>query len=97
MVQQARSQLVLLEHERFSLQPLPERSLGSKVTYIADHSAVQDGSFADFLERVLHTELDGRMQRTQEMLLKTSGMPAIKHFEDYNFKFATGAPRKQLQ
>ena len=37
------------------------------------------------------------MQRTQYMLLKTSGMPAIKHFEDYDFKFATGTPRKQLQ
>ena len=37
------------------------------------------------------------MQRTREMLLKTAGLTAIKHFDDYDFRFATGAPRKQLQ
>ncbi|WP_420042840.1 ATP-binding protein [Denitrificimonas caeni] len=48
-----------------------------------------------FFECVLNIELDGRMQRSQDMLLKTSGMPAIKHFEDYDFKFASGVPRKR--
>ena len=64
---------------------------------IADHSAAQGKSFADFLEAVLQTELNGKMQRTRDMLLKTAGLPAIKHFDDYDFHFATGAPRKQLQ
>lgn len=62
-----------------------------------DHSATQDKSFADFLESILQAELDSKMQRTREMLLKTAGLPAIKHFDDYDFRFATGAPRKQLQ
>lgn len=26
-----------------------------------------------------------------------AGLPAIKHFDDFDFRFATGAPRKQLQ
>lgn len=26
-----------------------------------------------------------------------AGLPIIRHFEDYDFTFATGAPRKQLQ
>ncbi|MCO6426983.1 IS21-like element helper ATPase IstB, partial [Nitrosomonas communis] len=64
---------------------------------MADHSATQDKSFADFLESILQAELDSKMQRTREMLLKTAGLPAIKHFDEYDFRFATGAPRKQLQ
>ena len=45
---------------------------------MADHGAAQDKSFADFLESILQAELDSKMQRTREMLLKTAGLPAIK-------------------
>jgi DNA replication protein DnaC len=54
-------------------------------------------SLADFLEQVLQVECDARNQRSRETLLKFAGLPAVKHFEDYDFKFATCAPRKQLQ
>lgn len=63
----------------------------------AQHCVSSNKSFADFLECLLQAELEGRLQRTREMLQKTAGLPAIKHFEDYDFRFATGAPRKQLQ
>jgi DNA replication protein DnaC len=45
----------------------------------------------------LQVESDARNQRSRETLLKFAGLPAVKYFEDYDFKFATGAPRKQLQ
>ncbi|WP_250654787.1 IS21-like element helper ATPase IstB [Alkalimarinus coralli] len=64
---------------------------------IADKASGDESSLADFLERLLQVELDARMQRTRETLLKFAGLPSIKRFEDYDFKFATGAPRKQLQ
>lgn len=63
---------------------------------IADKSTSGEASLADFLEQLLQVELDARMQRTRETLLKFAGLPAVKRFEDYDFKFATGAPRKQL-
>jgi DNA replication protein DnaC len=45
----------------------------------------------------LTVELDAKTQRTRETLLKFAGLPVIKRFEEYDFKFATGAPKKQLQ
>src|SRR5690554_7001646 len=30
-------------------------------------------------------------------LLKFAGFPALKSFDDYDFKFASGAPRQQLK
>ena len=64
---------------------------------LADQASGNESSLADFLEQLLHLELDARMQRTRDTLLKFAGLPAIKRFEDYDFNFATGAPRKQLQ
>lgn len=64
---------------------------------IADTTAGTDNTLADFLEQLLSVELDARAQRTRETLLKFAGLPAIKHFDEYDFKFATGAPKKQLQ
>ena len=64
---------------------------------IADRATGQDQTLADFLEQLLQLELDAKLQRTRETCLKLAGLPAIKRFEDYDFNFATGAPRKQLQ
>ena len=64
---------------------------------IADKASAGDGTLADFLERLLRTEVDAKTERTQTTLLKFAGLPAIKHFEEYDFKFASGAPKKQLQ
>ena len=64
---------------------------------IADAAAGTDNTLADFLEQLLSVELDARAQRTRDTLLKFAGLPAIKRFEEYDFAFATGAPKKQLQ
>jgi DNA replication protein DnaC len=64
---------------------------------IADKAAGTDNTLADFLEHLLSVELDARKQRTRETLMKFAGFPAVKRFEEYDFTFATGAPKKQLQ
>jgi len=64
---------------------------------IADKTVAQQGTLADFLHGLLQVELSARQQRTQATLLKLAGLPAVKHFSDYDFAFASGAPRKQLQ
>lgn len=64
---------------------------------VADTAAGKGATLADFLEQLLNLEVDARTQRTRETLQKFAGLPAIKSFEDYDFNFATGAPKKQLQ
>lgn len=63
---------------------------------IAANASSNDWSLADFLEQLLQSEINARTFRTQETLLKFAALPAIKHFDDYDFKFASGAPRQQL-
>lgn len=64
---------------------------------VADTAAGRGATLADFLEQLLNHEVNARTQRTQETLQKFAGLPAIKSFEGYDFNFATGAPKKQLQ
>ena len=64
---------------------------------VASKASAQDLTLADFLEQLLQVELEAKTERTQAALLKFAGLPDIKRFEDYDFKFATGAPKKQLQ
>lgn len=88
-----------LQYERIQ-QACEDLKLGTIATEwsaIADHSAAQDQSLADFLEALLKTEISARIGRTQSALLKFAGLPVLKRFEDYDFNFATGAPKKQLQ
>ncbi|MFI8099394.1 IS21-like element helper ATPase IstB [Citrobacter freundii] len=85
-----------LQRIQHACEVLKLSAIATEWSAIADHNAAQGKSFADYLESLLQTELDARMLRTREMLLKTAGLPAVKHFDDYDFRFATGAPRKQL-
>jgi len=63
---------------------------------IAQRAADQSHSFSDFLEQLLKTEIDGRHERARNTLLKLATLPAIRTLEDYDFGFATGAPKVQI-
>lgn len=72
-------------------------AIATEWSAIAETIIAEDKTLADFLEALLHTETEAKVSRTQTTLLKFAGLPAIKRFEDYDFTFATGAPKKQLQ
>lgn len=64
---------------------------------LAQRAADTQGSFADFLQAALESERAAKQERVRQALLKIATMPAIKSLEDYDFNFATGAPKAQIQ
>jgi DNA replication protein DnaC len=64
---------------------------------LAQKVADTQGSFADFLLAGLESEHAARQERVRQALLKISSLPAIKSLEGYDFTFATGAPKAQIQ
>lgn len=88
-----------IQHERIqqACSALKLDAIASEWSAIADKASASDRTLADFLELLLQTEIDVKAERTQATLLKFAGLPSIKRFEEYDFKFATGAPKKQLQ
>ena len=89
-----------LQHERITTLATELRLLAVPDLYgpIAQTAANRkDASYADFLEDVLRSERDARHIRSREMLTRMAGFPALKTLEGYDFAFATGAPRQQIQ
>ncbi len=63
----------------------------------AQKAAETEASSIDFLETVLRGELDTRRARARTMLSRVAGFPAIKTLDQFDFEFAAGAPRQQIQ
>ena len=64
---------------------------------IAQRAADEGQSFAQFLQTMLTAELDARNERKRQALLKFATLPATKTLEQYDFGFASGAPKAQIQ
>jgi len=88
-----------IQHERIqqACAVLKLEAITNGWSAIADKASANESTLADFLEQLLQTEIEAKSERTQRTLLKFAGLPAVKRFEEYDFKFASGAPKKQLQ
>jgi DNA replication protein DnaC len=64
---------------------------------VADTAAKKQLSYTDYLEELLTAEADGRQARQRDTLVKLAGFPAIKTIDNYDFKFALGAPKKLIR
>jgi DNA replication protein DnaC len=64
---------------------------------LAQDAAREEGSFADFLERVLVSEVAARDERRIAMMTKLATMPATKTLEQIDWSHAGGAPKAQIQ
>lgn len=49
------------------------------------------------MQQLLKLESDSRDERRRQTLLRRSGLPVVKTLEQFDFKFASGAPRAQIQ
>ncbi len=64
---------------------------------LAAAASEQGQSFTDYLEGVLLAERDCRRARSAATMVRMAGFPAVKTLESYDFKFATSAPKRQIE
>lgn len=64
---------------------------------LASKASEEDQSFTDFLEKALTSESDFRRARSAATLIRIAGFPAMKTLEEYNFKFSSAAPKRQIE
>jgi DNA replication protein DnaC len=87
-----------LQHQRV-VELCNELRLGgiaAQYTALAQNAAEKGTSFTDFVEELLVAERESRRARAREMFARVAGFPAIKTLDQYDFSFATGAPRKPI-
>ena len=63
----------------------------------AQQAATEEAAYSDYLEQLLKAEMAGRQARKQSMLTRLAGFPAIKTLEDFDYGFATGLKRGQIE
>ena len=87
-----------LQHERMlSLcEKLNLPFVAQSYALAAQEAAQQDTAYSDFLEQLLKSEAAGRNARKQSMLTRLAGFPAIKTLEDFDYDFAAGVKRSQI-
>ena len=68
-------------------------TMATHLPHVADEAARENLSFQEFFERLLQTEYRERQERSRALLTRTAGFPSIKTLEQYDFEFATGAPK----
>ncbi len=88
-----------LQHERIATMcvKLKLERVATEWPPLAQEAARDESSYAEFLERLLRIENDARGERQRQMLLKLATLPSVKTLEQYDFGFASGAPRPQIQ
>jgi DNA replication protein DnaC len=63
----------------------------------AQQAAKDEITYSDFLEALLREEMAGRTVRKQSMMTRLAGFPAIKTLEQFNYDFAKGVKRSQVE
>jgi DNA replication protein DnaC len=88
-----------LQHDRIAelCEQLKLARVGAQWPALAQDAARGEASFADFLEKVLASELVARDERRANTLLKLATMPAVKTLEQFDWSHAGGAPKPQIQ
>lgn len=88
-----------LQHERIAAlcAELKLYRIGGDWAAIAQEAARTEANFGDFVERLLLSETAARGERQRQTLLKLATLPTIKTLEQFDFAFASGAPRAQIQ
>ena len=88
-----------LQHERITelCEALKLYFVGQSYGAAAQKAAKDEMAYSDFLEALLREEMAGRTVRKQTMMTRLAGFPAIKTLEQFNYDFAKGVKRSQIE
>ena len=64
---------------------------------LAQQAAKEEWDYLTFFEKLLTTEINERHSKKQKMFTRMAGFPAIKTLDDFDFQFAAGIPKAQVQ
>ena len=88
-----------LQHERLAglCDELKLPFIAQGYASVSQEAAKQRTGYSDYLERLLELESQGRLVRKQSMMTRLAGFPAIKTLDDFDYDFAKGVNRAQVE
>ncbi|MGI9292655.1 MAG: IS21-like element helper ATPase IstB [Pseudomonadales bacterium] len=88
-----------LLHERIAerCEQLNLQAIADTYGTTAQQHANDDTSLPDYLLALLDAEYQAKQSRSRRILVKMAGFPAIKTLDEYDFRFAVGAPKQKIK
>ncbi len=88
-----------LQHERILTlcESLNLPCVAQSYPAAAQQAALAETAYSDFLEELLKAEAQGRNVRKQTILTRLAGFPATKTLADFDYAFAQGVKRSQIE
>lgn len=88
-----------LQHERIVqlCETLNLPFVANGYSAASQKAVTQEVAYSDFLESLLREEAAGRAVRKQSMMTRMAGFPAIKTLDQFNYEFAKGVKRSQIE
>ena len=88
-----------LQHERIThmCEALKLPFVAQGYGAAAQQAAKEEIAYSDFLEGLLREEMAGRAVRKQSTMTRLAGFPAIKTLDQFNYDFAKGVKRSQVE
>ena len=86
-------------HERIAerCEQLKLPAIADTYSMTAQQHADEQSSFPDYLLALLDAEYQAKQSRSRQVLVKMAGFPAIKTLDEYDFRFAVGAPQQKIK
>jgi DNA replication protein DnaC len=70
--------------------------MASNASALAQQAVKEEWSYLTYFEQLLQAENTARQTRKQSMFTRMAGFPSLKTIEEFDFNFATGVPKKQI-
>ncbi len=70
--------------------------MASNASALAQQAVKEEWSYLTYFEQLLQAENAARQTRKQSMFTRMAGFPSLKTLEEFDFNFATGVPKKQV-
>lgn len=88
-----------LQHERLTdlCEELGLPFVAQSYAHEAAQATERQSAYSDYLEALLRAERAGRVSRKQSVLTRMAGFPAVKTLEAFDYDFATGVKKAQIE
>ena len=77
--------------------PLKLEGMAINAPDLAQQAATEEWDYLTFFEQLLKSETQVRASRKQQMFTRLAGFPAFKTLEEFDYKFASGAPKAMIK
>ncbi len=86
-----------LERARQTLETLGLSKAAQTLDAHLEVTGKKEGTYLDFLNRILDSEADERRRRSEETRLKLSRLPSRKRLDDFDFSYQPGLDERQVR